>query len=321
MGFLDNSGDIILDAVLTDTGRMRLAKGDGSFKIVKFALGDDEIDYTTYNSGHTSGSAYYDLEILQTPVFEAFTNNRSSMKSKLVSYDRNDLLYLPRIEWWYNAKTEADAGGANFSGKIINVVVNEETKKHIGSVSAPAYMNPSNGPLALLEQGLVTTELSFKETLQSDLVETQYIIEMDHRLGRLTKGIGTQKFSTGPDPSFIDDDQIASYFLSSGVDNDFIKVEKSYSGRIALLKDQNATKANGPILGPLGTALYFFIRASINLQSSTFYFEKLGRSTTMANVTSGATVNIYELDSTIKIVGATTGFSVEIPVRYIRKRD
>ena len=37
MAFLDNSGDIILDAVLTDTGRMRLAKGDGSFNITKFA--------------------------------------------------------------------------------------------------------------------------------------------------------------------------------------------------------------------------------------------------------------------------------------------
>ena len=36
MGFLQNDGDIILDAVLTDTGRMRLAKGDGSFKISKF---------------------------------------------------------------------------------------------------------------------------------------------------------------------------------------------------------------------------------------------------------------------------------------------
>ena len=33
MGFLDNSGDIILDAVLTDVGRRRLAKGDGSFGI------------------------------------------------------------------------------------------------------------------------------------------------------------------------------------------------------------------------------------------------------------------------------------------------
>ena len=43
MAFLDNSGDIILDAVLTDTGRLRLAQGDGSFKISKFALGDDEI--------------------------------------------------------------------------------------------------------------------------------------------------------------------------------------------------------------------------------------------------------------------------------------
>ena len=43
MAFLDNSGDIILDAVLTDTGRLRLAQGDGSFKIAKFAIADDEI--------------------------------------------------------------------------------------------------------------------------------------------------------------------------------------------------------------------------------------------------------------------------------------
>ena len=28
MAFLDNSGDIILDAVLTDTGRFRMARGD-----------------------------------------------------------------------------------------------------------------------------------------------------------------------------------------------------------------------------------------------------------------------------------------------------
>ena len=31
--FLDNSGDIILDAVLTDVGRQRLARADGSFMI------------------------------------------------------------------------------------------------------------------------------------------------------------------------------------------------------------------------------------------------------------------------------------------------
>ena len=98
MAFLDNSGDIILDAVLTDTGRMRLARGDGSFKIAKFAFADDEIDYSNYNKNHSSGSAYFDLEIMQTPVLEAFTNNTSSMKSKLISISRTNLLYLPVIE-------------------------------------------------------------------------------------------------------------------------------------------------------------------------------------------------------------------------------
>ena len=61
MAFLDNSGDIILDAVLTDVGRKRMAKGN--FRITKFAIGDDEIDYGLYNKDHPSGSAYYDLEI------------------------------------------------------------------------------------------------------------------------------------------------------------------------------------------------------------------------------------------------------------------
>ena len=69
MAFLDNSGDIILDAVLTDTGRKRLAKGDGSFRITKFAFGDDEINYTLYDLNHASGSAYFDLNILGNRSF------------------------------------------------------------------------------------------------------------------------------------------------------------------------------------------------------------------------------------------------------------
>ena len=40
MAYLDNSGDIVLDAVLTDLGRRRIA--DGTFTISKFALGDEE---------------------------------------------------------------------------------------------------------------------------------------------------------------------------------------------------------------------------------------------------------------------------------------
>ena len=76
MSYLDNSGDIILDAVLTDAGRKRLAEGDGSFRITKYAFGDDEIDYSNYNAAHASGSAYYDLEILQSPVLEAYYSDK-----------------------------------------------------------------------------------------------------------------------------------------------------------------------------------------------------------------------------------------------------
>ena len=43
MAFLDNSGTIILDAVLTEVGRKRMAQG--KFRVTKFALGDDEIDH------------------------------------------------------------------------------------------------------------------------------------------------------------------------------------------------------------------------------------------------------------------------------------
>ena len=76
MGFLDNSGDIILDAVLTDYGRQLLARGDGSFKITQFALGDDEINYGLYDLT-AAGTAYYDLNILQTLKINSLKKNSS----------------------------------------------------------------------------------------------------------------------------------------------------------------------------------------------------------------------------------------------------
>ena len=97
MAFQNNSGDIILDVVLTDEGRRRLAKGDGTFEITNFALGDDEINYGLFNTATTT--ALQDLSILQTPILEAFTNNSSMMKSRLLSLpSESDLLYLPILK-------------------------------------------------------------------------------------------------------------------------------------------------------------------------------------------------------------------------------
>lgn len=93
MAFLDNSGDIILDAVLTDAGRKRMA--EGSFEIAKYAFGDDEINYELYDASDARGVDYYDIEIMQTPILEAFTNNRSSMGSFLMSLEDQRRLNMP----------------------------------------------------------------------------------------------------------------------------------------------------------------------------------------------------------------------------------
>lgn len=96
MGFLDNStNNIIVDAVLTDYGRQLLARNDGSFSIVKFALGDDEVDYVTIKKfGRTVGKEKIEKN---TPVFEAQTNQNFGLKNKLLSLSNPTLIKLPGV--------------------------------------------------------------------------------------------------------------------------------------------------------------------------------------------------------------------------------
>ena len=119
MGFLDNStNNIILDAVLTDYGRQALAKNDGSFKISKFALGDDEIDYgiiTKY--GRTVGREKIEKN---TPIFEAFTNQGLSLKYKLISLPK-PLLYMPNVT--LTTPTVVELSTTNSDGKTATLPI------------------------------------------------------------------------------------------------------------------------------------------------------------------------------------------------------
>ncbi len=291
MGFLDNSGDIILDAVLTDAGRERLARGDGSFKIVKFALGDDEINYQNFDL--TAASTGKDLQILQTPVLEAFTNNTSLMKSKLVTITRTDLLYLPVI------KLNQSLGVSKYTTDDVVLVTVDETTTN--GMTVQDYLNGYDllgGKNLRADQGLDTNAQPPTQDLDSDLIETQYIIEIDNRLGSLYSPDGTPT-----SVSFIDDDSVASYFLS----RDDIYV-----------KDNLDTTDDGQtqqiIQGPRGTFLNFKIRASQNLRSSTYLFNLLGSD----GMSIGSSTYKY-IDTNIRISGATTGYSLSVPVRFIKQ--
>lgn len=298
MAFLDNSGDIILDAVLTDTGRYRLAKGDGSFKIAKFALGDDEIDYSLYNRSHPSGSAYYDLDILQTPVLEAFTDNAGSLKSKLVSYPRTDLLYLPVLKLNENAgSTKRHSSGAFL------VTVDDETEDTFINIDGILYGSGENTRTQYirLDQGLDTIDSSI--ALDPSLRETEYIIEIDNRLGSISQQSSTNIATW----SYLDDDNIASYILSENSNPSYVQ-DHTESDDSALVNTFG---------GARGTKLLFGIRASENLRSSDFLFEQLGNQTTVNDV-DGNPQTVYKIDAIVRVMGSTTGFSIDIPVRFIK---
>lgn len=303
MGFIENDGDIILDAVLTDAGRERLARGDSSFQIVKFSLGDDEINYALYNRTHPSGSAYYDLEILQTPVFEAITDNGAVLKHKLVSIARNDLLYYPVVKLNETANFSRRSGDSlGFNGTFV-VCTNEDTENSFKSENGVMFGNTttSNNVNIRVDQGLDTTEISANRALDDSLIETRYTIEIDNRFGEILAVDG----STRARPSYIDDDNIASYNFSLGSDLGFVKE----------LPNDN----NGQVIrGPKGTTISFMIRSSLELNSSTYYFTTLG---TTGNITdkNGDSLSVNYIDTIVRVRGATTGRTVDIPVRYIRK--
>ena len=82
MGVLDNTS-VTVDAILTKKGREKLAKGEGQFRITKFALGDDEIDYNLYDVTHPNGSNFYGEAIENMNLLEAVPDQNLSLRFKL----------------------------------------------------------------------------------------------------------------------------------------------------------------------------------------------------------------------------------------------
>ncbi len=364
MAFIDNSGDIILDAVLTDTGRKRLARGDGSFQIVKFALGDDEIDYSLYRNSnsaegvHPSGSAYYDLNILQTPILEAFTNNMSVLKSKLISYTQNDLLYLPVVRLnslMYNtAGSNANWNGASelscpTDGYLMTA--DKTTSDLFGTGegqagtynnnSAPGYIQGDNistqnaflsNPI-VFDEGLETTELNVDFLADGDArKETSFIVECDNRLFTLYPPRGDNPRGSQAKPSYVDDDNVASYFFArntSGPNANYFAPRASEGDSMpgfiienGVGSTANAQSILGTTSGRYGVRFGFRIAATLNLQTSNYLFTTLGGEelSKQYNGDTSLNANFLFIDTTLRITGYTTGCRVDVPIRIVKKK-
>ncbi len=123
MGFLDNTS-ITVDATLTKKGRELLARGQNEFRISKFALADDEIDYNLYDTTHPNGSNYYGAVIENMPLLEAFVDENQLLRYKLTTLPK-ETAKLPILEMPNQSMT--------FNGPGITQAITPNTRNGVDS--------------------------------------------------------------------------------------------------------------------------------------------------------------------------------------------
>ena len=316
--FLDNSGDIILDAVLTDIGRQRLARADGSFTITAFSFGDDEVNYKLYDS--SASTAQKDLNILKTPVFEAFTNAATSLQYNLLTLQGKDTtLFLPVAKLNTNTPTgpfpgfpfasSTDNGGTE--NQFVMLANQLAVDKYIGDNTTGSGLPNGfiNGVTPVeaatdritIDQGLDTTQLSFKTIIDQDLNEDTFLAEVDDRLMKVVAPGGTPAVE-----SFIDTDNIATYVLSNQGNVQY------FAGGAS---GQSAQFGQSPIKGPRGSIFKLSFYASPTVAASDYLFDQFGQ--TKSSYFPDST-NAKVIDAVVRLRGNKTGITIDVPVRIVR---
>jgi len=157
MAYLKTSDSIVINATLTDKGKKLLSRG--KFKIAKFALGDDEIDYSLYDPDRRDESDAeegYEPALLNADTFEAYRDTQANIQYGLDSYDASilnlttyeketlvvsgqplhaSLYYIPSLK--LNDKLDYSP---SLSGSVYYLSVNDETTEKLNSISGFKFL-------------------------------------------------------------------------------------------------------------------------------------------------------------------------------------
>ena len=186
MGYLDKS-TITVDAILTKRGREKLAAG--TFNITKFALADDEVDYTLWDENHGKGTNFYGQAIENMPMVEAVPDESKVMRFKLMTLEKN-IQKLPFLQLspanaifaiTYNgfgaitAKTSIAGSGQAFADTAYTAIISDGTlvtfrgddinTQEGGSISKNFFVEDANaGTANITFEGLNLSETTDKTT-------------------------------------------------------------------------------------------------------------------------------------------------------------
>ena len=172
MGFLDNTS-ITVDAILTKKGRELLSRGQNEFRITKFALADDEIDYNLYDTSHPNGSNFYAAVIENMPLLEAFVDENQLMRYKLSTLPKETnklpILELPSPSLSFNGAgivqtispntrngADTDYTFTLFNGDVANLTLSGTTSSPTIPQAPPQESISKEGDIIEFGSGVTT---------------------------------------------------------------------------------------------------------------------------------------------------------------------
>jgi len=334
MAFLDNSGDIILDAVLTELGRKKLAQGNGSFNITKFSVADDEIDYRLFNKSNPNGSAYYDLNINLTPILEPSTNSNSGLQFKLKSYANPNLLYLPTLKLnQSDFITDVTKSKLNSTFNAFVVLVNDTAISSVGSsvTSIDGLIDgrrniASNGGAGAggtravarnirVSQGFDSPDPNVQKEL-ADLQENEFDIYVNRLFMEVIDSTGIFSVSPIVSSTAFNRNQAYDLYTVNATNNpNFFKAVNVFNN--GSTTSRPATSLNVNNITQVGSDVAFSLRISDFIASNpAFYFNTYGqlRGTTISGLNSSTALHIF---TSLRVIGATIGHTIDIPVVLI----
>ena len=161
MGILSrgSSDVIVLDAILTDLGRQRLAAASSStvdFDIVQFSASDDDIDYSVFDQVGANGLTFEDIVarvVRRNIVFEPATSVSTQSRNKLIRVPLNQVAAISTMP------SLVLEGGSNSLSMVQGT-----------SLSLTVNQSFSSG------------------RIQPSLVDDSFFVEFNPRLIRLTSG-------------------------------------------------------------------------------------------------------------------------------------
>jgi hypothetical protein len=354
MAFLKTSDSIMIKATLTEKGKKLLSRG--RFKVAKFALGDDEIDYRMFNAAYKDDDDYKPA-LLKTEIFEALKDTHKNIQFGLNSYD-SGVLYLSleeleEIEPYKHAFIEylpvlRTNNKTSYSPTLRNdryyVSVNDETTKIINE-NIPSFKFLQSNDLDIskivVESGIVnsgsdeegltpTRENREKMIIKKFLLDKDFLVYADNRFVLTIVGIlRSSRFENFASGEAIINFSTSEDSVAISLENEFeyyatypTPTVPNLIAQYDIEESTTASTNHSALAGPRGSVCAFNVKVDgeLKVNSSGARDERFTQFGTLNDITFSEipSSKFDYIDTTIYIIGVTSNSRLQIPIRIIR---